>query len=1129
MFTHLHVHTEYSLLDGVNRIAPLVAKIKELGMQGCAITDHGNMYGVFKFFNEMKNNGLKPIVGCELYIAPRDMHEKVMGIDNKYFHLTILAKNLVGYKNLMKLVSIGHMEGFYFKPRVDWETLVKHSEGLIALSGCLSGAVAKRLREGHYEQALEEAKKYKSVFKENYFIEIQNLGIKEQEEINPKLIEIAKEIETDIVATYDVHYLEKGDHNLQEILWAIADGKTLEDPTRRIVNTPHAYVKSEQEALEDFKDIPHAVQNTQKVFEMIEDYEITFGRLEPNFDDIPKGKTSKEFIKEQVLLGAKEKYGEISKELIERIEYELQIIDDKGYNNYFLVVADFVKYCVDNNIMVSARGSAVGSVVAYCLDIGNVDPISWGLYFERFLNPGRNSPPDVDLDLSDVRRFEVIKYAQEKYGAENVRQIITFSKLQTRQAIRDVSRVMGIDLAIADKLSKMVKVEFGKTKPIDYMMEHDSDFAEVINSDEKTKEMAKIVKKIAGLARGVSMHACGVVITPTPVTDYAPIQQDSKKEGIGMTQYEMGDIEPIGILKLDFLGLRNLSIIDNALKKIEGTIGNRLNLAKVDTHDEKVYQTLKTGQTIGVFQLEGEGMTKALIQIDPHSPEDICYLLAAYRPGPIQFIPEYVSVKKGEKEAEYILDDLAPILSVTNGVITYQEQVMRIAADIAGYTLSEADNMRRAMGKKKMDVMMEEIGKFVSGGIKKGYEEEKLKHLGDLLIKFANYGFNKSHAAAYAMISYHTAYLKTHFPLEYMAALLEADLGRFDDVIKDTLECERLGIQVLQPDINKSGLYFTVEENSIRFGMGSIKNVGSDIVRMIVKEREEKGLFTSLDDLIFRLSNKKLQVKTIEYLIMAGAFDTFGDRKALISILPSIFERGKKFSQLATMGQIDLFANNNATSTVTYPATNVPLDIKTPVHEILHWEKDLLGMYFTSHPLDNLKEFFITKKVTNIKELKEKKNNSLVVLGCLITKVKRITTKSDQRMAFLTVEDKTGSIDVLVFPKTYEEVKDTFEPNKPILIAGKLSVKEDSMAVIFEKAMYVDEGKFASEFSGVILKITKSHTPEQLAVLKKYIVENPGETSVRVITVEKDENKTIDLRNGITITTEGRKIISSFT
>ncbi|MCC7289806.1 DNA polymerase III subunit alpha [bacterium] len=1132
MFTHLHVHTEYSLLDGVNRIPNLVAKVKELGMKGCAITDHGNLYGAFKFYSEMKDNGLKPIIGCELYIAPRSMHEKEMGIDNKYFHLTVLAQNLVGYKNLLKLVSLGHTEGFYFKPRVDWEALKQHSEGLIVLSGCLSGVLSKRIVNAQIDQAKAEAAKYKEVFKDRFFIEIQKLKIEEQNPVNEKLMEIAKEFNIQTVATYDVHFLEKGDETVQEVLWAIADGKSLDDPTRRVVNTNQCYFKTDEEISEDFKGYEGAVANTQKVFDMVEEFDITFGRVELSFGDLPKGMSTKEFVRQLVYEGAARKYPKVTNEVKQRIDYELDIISDKGYDTYFLVVADFIKFCTDNDIMVSARGSAVGSVVAYCLDIASIDPIKWGLYFERFLNPGRPSPPDIDLDLSDVRRFEVIQYAQRKYGKDCVKQIITFSKLQTRLAIRDVARVLGIDLLTADKLSKMVKVEFGKTKSFDYMMDNNSEFAELINSTEKTQELGKIVRKIAGMARGVSMHASGIVITPTAVDNYVPVQPDSKTDEVGMTQYEMTDLETIGILKLDFLGLRNLSIIDNALKKIERSEGKRIDLAKVDTEDERVYKSLKEGNTTGLFQLEGEGMTRALIQIEPRTAEDICYLLAAYRPGPIQFIPEYVAVQRGQKKPRYILPELEPILGVTNGVISYQEQVMRIAVDIAGYSLSEADNMRKAMGKKKMDIMLEEVDKFVEGGKRKGFPVDKLKELGDLLLKFANYGFNKSHSAMYAMVAYYTAYLKVHYPLEYMAALLEADLGRFDDMIKDTLECERMGIKILPPNVNKSGFYFSVEQSdqqSIRFGLGSIKNVGQDVVKNIVEKRNDGGNFLSLDDFVFRLIDRKLQLRTVEYLIMAGGMDEFGDRQAMIDVLPSIIEKAKKYNQIANLGQIDLFnASQSGDVKVSFPQTPLSASTTTAIHQLLRWEKELLGLYFSSHPLDNLKEFFVGKNVMSIREVRGGKPNSLVILGCLISNVRRITTKNNERMAVLTVEDKTGSIDVVVFPRAYEEVKDMFEPNKPVLIAGKLNFRDDTPSIIFEKAKYIDEGKFSTDFKGVIFKITNKHKKADIAKLKKYIVDNPGDMPVKVVMHENGSPKKIDLRKGIALTDEGKQLLQIF-
>ncbi|MBI2356853.1 DNA polymerase III subunit alpha [Candidatus Dojkabacteria bacterium] len=1130
-FTHLHLHSEYSLLDGVTRIAELSAKLKEYNMTSCGLTDHGNMYGTFKFYNEMKHSEIKPILGCEIYVAPRTRFDKEAGIDNKYYHLTVLAQNLQGYKNLMKIVSIGFMEGFYYKPRVDWEVLEKYNEGLIVLSGCLSGILSKHFKLGQDKDAYTNAQKYSELFRDRFFVEIQRNGIDEQTEVNEKLLKLAKELNLPIVATCDTHYINKEDYQVQEIVWAISDGKTLDDPTHRVAPSNEFYLKSTEQMLELFHDLPDAIENTQKIVDMVEEYTITFGRVEPNFLDLPDGTTPKDYLRKLVYEGAKEKYPELTKEVIERIDYELEIIDDKGYNNYFLVVYDFVNFCVSHDIMVGARGSAVGTVVGYCLDIAGVDPLTWGLYFERFLNPGRDSPPDIDLDISDQRRGEVIKYAQEKYGEPNVRQIITFSKLQTRQAIRDVSRVMGVDLQIADKLSKLVKVEFGKTKPIDYMMEKDPEFAEIINSSEQLQEMSRIVKKLAGLARGVSTHACGVVVSPEPVDNFIPVQKDSKNEGVGMAQFEMMDLEYVGLLKLDFLGLKNLNIIDNAVHKIKKERDPKFNLRDIDVNDQNVYQMLRDGHTMGVFQLEGEGMTKALITIRPETPEDLCYLLAAYRPGPIEFIPEYAAVKKGEKEPHYILPDLEPILAVTNGVITYQEQVMKIATDLAGYTLSEADNMRRAMGKKKMEIMEAEKPKFIQGGIDKGYPKEGMEEIWELLLKFANYGFNKSHAAAYAMVSYYTAYLKYYYPLEYMAALLEADLENFNRIALDIQECNRLGIEVVQPDINKSGVYFTVEEGDfrrIRFGLGAIKNVGHEVVKNIVTERERDGEYDSLDDFIYRNIGGKLQQRVVEYLIMAGAMDTWGDRKALLSILPGIFEKLKKKKQTEANGQIDFFSTDGDSSTSKQLMRTPIPEIEGNLHEMLQWEKDLLGLYFSSHPLDDLQEFFAQKQVVHIQSIKEAKAGKLLVLGALISKVRRIATKKGEMMAFLTVEDKSGSIDAVVFPRVYEELKDVFEANKPILIAARVSERENDKSVIIEKAKFIDQDKFSSNFKGVIFKITKKHTKKQIELLKLYIKENQGETPVKILIQEGKELRTIDINNKITMTKEGRELLQSF-
>ncbi len=1132
MFTHLHLHTEYSLLDGVTRISDLVNKLKETGMNSCALTDHGSMYGIFKFYSEMKKAELKPILGCEIYIAPRRRDQKEHGIDNKYFHQTVLAMNLQGYKNLVKLVSIGHMEGYYYKPRVDWETLEKYSEGLIVLSGCLQGVVAKPLQSDDYKTALANAKQYSELFKDRFFIEIQRNGIEEQVKVNEGLIKISKELNLPLVATCDAHYLNKEDAEVQEVLWAIADGKTLEDPTRRTSSSNEFYVKTPEEMKELFKDIPEAIENTQKISDMVENYEITFGRIEPQYLDLPKGKEAKEQLKELAYEGAEKLYGKISKELKTRIDYELEVIHDKGYDHYFLVVQMIVNFCRENDIVVSMRGSGTGSVVAYSIGITSIDPIGWELYFERFLNPERKSAPDFDIDLEDRQRDKVIDFIIQKYGEDSVKQIVTFSKLQTRQAIRDVSRVLGIDLVTADKLSKLVEILFGKSKSIDYMIENNPEFAEIINSTDQLKRMANIVRKISGLARGVSKHACGLVIAPEPVDNYVPVQRDSHNEGLGITQYEFMQLEDVGLMKFDLLGLKNLNVIGGALKKIKDSKNETIDLIKLDYTDKKAFDVIQKCETVGVFQMESDGMKRTLRNIYPETMEDICYILAAYRPGPMQFIPQFAAVKHGEKEAEYIIPELEPILKVTNGVITYQEQVIRIAVDIAGYTMGEADALRKAMGKKILEVMEAEKPKFIEGAVERGHDRKKIEELWKLLELFANYGFNKAHSAMYATVSFWTAYLKGHYPLEFMAALLESDLEKFERVILDMDECTRLGFKVLPPAINKSNYYFTIEgESNIRFGMAAIKNVGKDIIKAIVSEREGNGQYLSLDDFIIRNIDNKLQQRALEYLIMCGALDEFGDRQAMLSILPQLMDSQKKQKQIRDLGQIDFF-NQNPTQTesitISSVSTQLPADIKTPVHKILEWEKELLGLYFSSHPLDNLQEFFAAKDVVTIRELKDKKNRALIVLGGLITNVKRITTKKGERMAFLTVEDKTGNTDVIVFPRTYEEMKDSFEPNKPMLIAGRINERDGERSVVLEKAKYIDLTKFSENFDGIVFKLKDSQSEDDLAELREFIKDNPGDTPVKILMKVDGELKSILLKHKISLEGKASEYIQRF-
>ncbi len=1129
MFTHLHLHTEYSLLDATIRIPELIEKLKSSKMDSCAITDHGSMYGVFKFYTAMKEAGLKPIIGCEIYVAPRGMDQKEFGIDNKYFHLILLAKNLVGYKNLMKIVSVAHMDGFYYRPRIDFETLSKYTDGLISTSACLAGPLSSALLEEKYDVALERAKSYAEIFKNNFYIEIQRNGMDEQELANEGLIKIAKELKLPMVATCDSHYLNKEDAEIQEILWCISDGNTMDDPNRRTMPTNEFYVKTPEEMKTLFKDLPEAIRNTQEITDLIENYDISFGRVEPHFLDLPEGKTQKEFLKELSFEGLKDKYPKIDKELTERVDYELKIIDDKGYNDYFLVVRDFVTFCRENGIVVGMRGSGCGSVVAYAIGITDIEPISWELYFERFLNPERPSPPDFDIDIADKRRDEVIQYAIKKYGEDNVKQIGTFSKLRTRQAIRDVSRVTSVDLEIANQLSKMVEILFGKAKDIDYMIEHNPEFAEIINSSEKTRHLAEVVRKVSGLCRGVSTHACGVIITPDPVVNYAPIQRDAHGGGLGMTQYEMFDVEPVGLMKFDFLGLRNLNIIGSTIKKIERSTGVLIDLMKLDFHDKEAFKLVQSGHTIGVFQLESEGMKRTIRSLKPETMEDLCYIIAAYRPGPMQFISEYADVKEGKKKPEYIFDELEPVLKVTNGVITYQEQVIKIAQVVAGYSLGKADVLRRAMGKKKIEVMEAEKPKFLEGAKENGFDSKKVEFLWEKLLLFANYGFNKAHSASYATIAYRTAYLKAHYPIQFMASLLEGDLDNFDRIIKDLNECERLGIDVLPPTINDSGYYFEVEDDvNIRFGLGGIKNVGEDIIKSIVDERKANGKFEHLDDFIHRMFDKVTK-RAIEYLVMSGAMDEFGDRNALLNIVPTIYEKFKSASKSIAAGQIDIFSLGESKEIKSnIGKTQLPNIEKTPVNQALEWEKELLGIYFSSHPLDTLQEFFESKNCIPLREALERKNHELVILGVMVNKIRKITTRKGEVMAFLMIEDKTGSSDAVVFPRIYQEMKENLVENKPILIAAKINVRDGDKSLVVEKARYVEDDKRTASFDGVTFRIKPIHKEEEIALLKKYISSSNGDTAVRIIINDGKNKRTVLLKKKIAVSSETKKWLKKF-
>ncbi|MEI6462428.1 MAG: DNA polymerase III subunit alpha, partial [bacterium] len=950
MFTHLHLHTEYSLLDGLIRIKPLVKKLKEMGMTACAMTDHGVMYGLYEFWAECKANNIKPIIGCEVYVAPRTRFDKDPKLDKKRYHLTLLAKNLVGYHNLMKICSYGQLEGYYYKPRVDKEILEKYSEGIIATTGCLSSPVNRNLLHGEDKEAYEWANFFKRIYKD-LFVELQRNGVEESEGLIPKQVKLAKDLDLPLIATCDAHYLNKGEASVQEINWCIRDAKLLSDPDRKQKWSEEFYVKSHDEMAELFKDYPEAIENTGKIAELVEFYSIKYDRVQPLFPDVPANETPKTLLRKLCIYGAMLKFGTpdgiklildflgitkeqfdtksvyiklkdalaflekhadaesfVPKEIVERLDYELGVIETKGYNDYFLIVSDFLNWSKSNGIMAGVRGSVGGSLVAYVSSITDINPLKWELYFERFLNPQRPSPPDIDSDIQDDRRDELVEYISQKYGKDHMSAICALGRMKSRAAIRDIARVMGIDLQMADKLSKLVIVKFGKPYSIKDMMAKVKEFADIVNADPQLGHLIEVVQKVENMARHASTHACGLLITPKPVIEYVPLQYD--KEGRIITQMEMKPLEELGLMKFDILGLANLSIIKNTLILIEKYHGKTIDVWKIPSDDKATFETLQRGDTTAVFQLESDGMKKYLRDLKPETLEDICFMCAAYRPGPMQFIPDYIACKHGQKEPSYLIPELEPILKKTYGFAIYQEQVIRIAVEIAGYSMGEADILRRAMGKKIKEVMAAEREKFIAGCIKRGHTKEVAEKLFEYLMPFADYGFNKSHAAGYAMIAYQTAYLKTHYPIEFVGGLMQSDLVVADKLHRDIEEARNLGIKVLKPDINESELEFSVEtldktktvapvegetreelvrRLGLRFGLGGIKTINRKVVEEIMLEREKNGKFKSLDDLIGRMTIEKLTKKTMEVLIQTGALDQFGSRSQLLAVMPTVW------------------------------------------------------------------------------------------------------------------------------------------------------------------------------------------------------------------------------------------------
>ena len=1093
-FVHLHIHSEFSLLDGANRIKDLPVRAKELGMKAMAITDHGVMYGVIDFYKACKKEGIKPIIGCEVYVAPRSRLNKEPNIDNKYNHLILLAKDNQGYKNLSKLVSIGFTEGYYYKPRIDLEVLEKYHEGLICLSGCLAGSVNQALLNGQNEKAEEIALWHKKVFGEDYYIEIQNNGIKEQVLANQKLIQLARKLDIPIVATNDAHYLKKEDAYNHEILLCIQTGKRMSDEDRMKFDTDELYVKSPQEMSDYFSAFPDAIENTVKIADKC-NVEFEFGHtILPNYDVPPQYPTHYDFLKELCDKGLKKRYGEHpSDEVLKRAEYEIGIIKKMGYVDYYLIVWDFIHYAKSQGIPVGpGRGSGAGSILAYAIEITDIDPMKYGLLFERFLNPERISMPDFDVDFCYERRQEVIDYVSEKYGHDHVSQIITFGTMAAKMVIRDVARVLDYPYADADKLAKMIPNEIHIT--IKKALEQNKELEEAYENDEQVHKILDIAMALEGMPRQASTHACGVVITKEPVDTYVPLYV---RDGQISTQYIMTTLEELGLLKMDFLGLRTLTVIQDTINLVEKGRGIKVEFDK-DMADPKVYKLWQDGNTSGIFQFESQGMTNFMKELKPDCLEDLIAGVSLYRPGPMDQIPRYIKGKQNPGHNEYTHPRLEPILNVTYGCMVYQEQVMQIVRDLAGYSLGRADLVRRAMGKKKLDVMAKEREVFINGQVdengnvivpgcvRNGIDAESANKIFDEMAEFAKYAFNKSHAACYAVVAYRTAYLKAYYPAEFMASMLNSFLGNLDKVPEYIDECKRLGIEILKPDINKSSAKFTVEGinsgddskaqiGKIRFGLGSIKNVGLQPVNNIIAERDANGPFKSFTDFCERVSGEAVNKKCIESLIKAGTFSEFPETRAtLLASFELITDTIQSYNKKGMNGQVSMFdlgnteEDQNNLNEVKYNYKELP---EMSEKELLSMEKEMLGIYVSGHPLEKIRNQIIAttnissaqmKEINEINSISEDEENSdirvkernrfvdgqEVKIAGIITSVKKKYTKNNKIMAFITLEDLYGSAEIIVFEPTYLKAQNILVEENIVIIDGRLSVREDDATKI---------------------------------------------------------------------------------
>lgn len=1142
-FVHLHTHTEYSLLDGISKIKNLVKTAKDLGMEALAITDHGSMYGAIEFYKACRAEGIKPIIGAEIYVAPRSHTSKEGKADAEPYHLTILAKNYQGYLNLMKLISIGHLDGFYYRPRVDRELLKQYHEGLICLSGCPGGEFIRAIENKGIEKAEEVAKAYLEIFGEgNYYFELQNhhwaqyarnltepkiiQDLERMQQLQDKTFEVAKELSKKLgiplVATKDLHYVKKEDAEAQDAVICVQTGKFVSDIDRlRMIDTPEFYLKSPEEMALDFMDLPEALENTVKIAEMV-DVEIELAKAKFPIFEIPEGKTAISYLRELTFERAAKRM-EMTPEVKERLEYELGIIEKKKYAAYFLIVSDFMNWASDNGVITNTRGSAAGSLVLYAMGVTDIDPLYYKLPFERFLNPFRPSLPDIDADLADDRRDDVIRYVMSKYGEDKVGHIITYGTMMGRAAIRDIGRVLAIPYGEVDRIAKMVPPpKQGFHIPLTKSIKEVPELREAYNSNPQYKKMLDLACKIEGTVRHASVHAAGIVIAPEPITNFSPIQREANGDKV-VTQYDMFAVgeDGVGLVKMDFLGIRNLSILGRAVEYVKANKGIEVNLKTIPLDDKKAFELMANGETMGLFQLEGDGMTKNLMDLRPTNIFDISAMVALYRPGPMSIIPEYVARKRDPSKIKYFDPRMKDYLERSLGLLVYQDDVLLTAINIAGYNWEEADKFRKAMGKKIPEEMAKQKVHFITGAIENGLTEKKAEELFKLIEPFAAYGFNKAHAASYGLVAYQTAYMKANFPVEFMAAVMTAEYGDTDKIAQAINECKKMGIVVLPPEINQSVVGFSIQDldklskidleraisdkektasqtQGIRFGLSAIKNVGISAIESILKARKDKP-FVSLGDLCSRVDTRLVNRKTLEALIKAGAMDAFGSRSAQLLILDQCLEEAHKLNKSRSSGQVSLFGEEEESlhGTLNLPLPQVD---EMPLDQLLIFERDLLGFYLHEPPYLKKLEQIFEYVSCRVSEISEDYVGQRLTIGGVITEVKKVVTKkSGAEMAFIKISDTLSEIEAVVFPKTFADVKQILDKDVVLLCSGRIDKREDSLSLIIDSIEVFDPETAIRMEKQVEIAVPMGTKADILQLVNRKLREFPGDIQVSIL------------------------------